>query len=101
MVAPATPSVTPTFYQNDLAMSNTVDVIGAKPIAVWLQSILGGDAVNPLVAFYDVHGRKREVLLFCPGHHTRPKYQKNISNIQLPARITARYSQSIMCFLSK
>jgi hypothetical protein len=35
------------------------------PIAVWLQSISGGNAVNPLVAFYDIHGRKREVLFFC------------------------------------
>jgi hypothetical protein len=30
-----------------------------------LQYISGGDVVNPLVAFYDIHGRKREVLLFC------------------------------------
>jgi hypothetical protein len=29
-------------------------VIGGKPIAVCLQSI---SAVNPLVAFYDIHGR--------------------------------------------
>jgi hypothetical protein len=29
------------------------------------------NAVIPLVAFYDIHGRKREVLLLCPGHHTR------------------------------
>jgi hypothetical protein len=34
------------FYQNDLAMRNTADVTGRKPIAVWLQSISGGDAVN-------------------------------------------------------
>jgi hypothetical protein len=27
---------TPTFYQNDLAMRNTADVTGGKPIAVWL-----------------------------------------------------------------
>jgi hypothetical protein len=55
----------PTLYQNDLAMRNTADVTGGKPIAVWLQSISGGDAVNPLVAFYDIHGRKIEVLFFC------------------------------------
>jgi hypothetical protein len=28
-----------------------------------LQSISGGSAINPLVAFYDIHGGKREVLL--------------------------------------
>jgi hypothetical protein len=39
-------------------------VTGGKPIAVRSQSISGGSAVNPLVAFYDIHGRKREVLFF-------------------------------------
>jgi hypothetical protein len=29
-----------------------------------LQSISGVSAINPLVAFYDVHGGKREVLFF-------------------------------------
>jgi hypothetical protein len=28
-----------------------------KPIAVLLQSISGVNAINPLVAFYDIHGR--------------------------------------------
>jgi hypothetical protein len=37
---------------------------GGKSIAVWLQSISGVRALNLLVAFYDIHGRKREVLLF-------------------------------------
>jgi hypothetical protein len=45
-------------------MSNITVVTGSKPIAVWLQSILGGDAINPLVAFYDIQGRKGEVF-FC------------------------------------
>jgi hypothetical protein len=45
-------------------MRNTADVTGGKPIAVCLQSISGGDAVNPLVTFYDVHGGKKEVLFF-------------------------------------
>jgi hypothetical protein len=58
-------------------MRNTVDVTGCKPIAVLLQSISGVSAINPLVAFYDIHGGKREVLFFyfvpdttrdCPGH---------------------------------
>jgi hypothetical protein len=58
-------SETPTFYQNYLAMRNTADVTGGKPIAVWLQYISGGDAVNPFVAFYDIHGRKKDVQFFC------------------------------------
>jgi hypothetical protein len=45
-------------------MRNTADVIGGKPIAVLLQSISGVSAINPLVAFYDIHGGNREVLLF-------------------------------------
>jgi hypothetical protein len=39
-------------------------VTGGKPIAVLLQSISGVSAINPLVAFYDIHGGKREVLFF-------------------------------------
>jgi hypothetical protein len=47
-------------------------VTGGKPIAVSLKSISGVNAVIPLVAFYDIHGRVRgAILLFCPGHHTR------------------------------
>jgi hypothetical protein len=42
-----------------------VDVTGSKPIAVWSQSISGVSAINLLVAFYDINGRKREVLIFC------------------------------------
>jgi hypothetical protein len=45
-------------------MRNTADVTGGKSIAVLLQSISGVSAINPLVAFYDVHGGKREVLFF-------------------------------------
>jgi hypothetical protein len=44
-------------------MRNTADVTGGKPI-VLLQSISGVGAINPLVAFYDIHGGKREVLFF-------------------------------------
>jgi N-acyl-D-aspartate/D-glutamate deacylase len=50
----------PTFYQNYLAMRNTAGVTGGKSIAI----ISGRDAVNPLVAFYDIHARKGEVVLF-------------------------------------
>jgi hypothetical protein len=45
-------------------MRNTADVTGGKPIAVLLQSISGVYAINRLVAFYDIHGGKREMLFF-------------------------------------
>jgi hypothetical protein len=45
-------------------MRNTADVTGGKPIAVLLQSISGVSAINLLVALYDIHGGKREVLFF-------------------------------------
>jgi hypothetical protein len=45
-------------------MSNTADVTGGKPIAVCSQSISGVKAINSIVAFYDIHGKKREVLFF-------------------------------------
>jgi hypothetical protein len=45
-------------------MTNTADVTGDKPIAVLLQSISGVSAISALVAFYDIHGGKREVLFF-------------------------------------
>jgi hypothetical protein len=52
-------------------MRNTADMTGGKPITVLLQSISGVSAINSLVAFYDIHGGKREkerdaILLFCP-----------------------------------
>jgi hypothetical protein len=56
-------------------MRNTADVTGGKPLAVLLQSISvsGVNAINPLVAFYDIHeGNRGAILLFYPGHHTRP-----------------------------
>jgi hypothetical protein len=59
-------------------MSNTADVIGGKPIAVWLESILGG-MLFILWSPFSTSMEEREVarvgrgaiLLFCPGHHTR------------------------------
>jgi hypothetical protein len=45
-------------------MRNTADVTGGKPIAVLLQSISGVSAINPLIAYYDIHGGKTEVLFF-------------------------------------
>jgi hypothetical protein len=37
-------------------MMNTADVTGGEPIAVLF--ISGANAINPLIAFYDIHGRK-------------------------------------------
>jgi hypothetical protein len=49
-----------TFYQNYLAMMNTADVTDLS-------------AISPIVAFYDIHGRKKRgaIRLFCPGYHMR------------------------------
>jgi hypothetical protein len=57
-------------------MRNTADVIGGKPIAASLQSISGVSAIDPLVSFYDVHGRKREVIFFYFVPHTTPHETK-------------------------
>jgi hypothetical protein len=46
-------------------MRNTADLTGGKPIAAHLVAVSDLHAVNPLVAFSDSHGRKREVLFFC------------------------------------
>jgi hypothetical protein len=62
-------------------MKNTADVTDGTPIAVLLQSISGVSAINPLVAFYDIHGGKREVLYFCfVSDTTRDKIAINITN---------------------
>jgi hypothetical protein len=61
-------------------MKNTADVTGGKPIAVFLQSISGGCAINPLVAFYDIHGGKREVLFFYFVPDTTRDLVKNTEN---------------------
>jgi hypothetical protein len=45
-------------------MRNTADVTGGRSIADLLQSISGVIAIIPLVAFYDIHGGKREGLFF-------------------------------------
>jgi hypothetical protein len=63
-------------------MKNTADLSGGKPIAVLLQSISGVSAINPLVAYYDIHGRKKEVLFFYfvpdTTRDTRKTYVQNI-----------------------
>jgi hypothetical protein len=47
-------------------MSNTADVKVGKLIAVGSQSISDVNAINLLDAFYDIHGRKAEVLFYVP-----------------------------------
>jgi hypothetical protein len=52
-------------YQDYLAISDrhahvhAADVTSAKPITVLSQSISGANAIYPLVAFYDIHGREK------------------------------------------
>jgi hypothetical protein len=54
----------PTFYQNYLAMRNTVNVTSGKLIAIWSQSVSGVNADGRLVAFYNIHRRLREMLFY-------------------------------------
>jgi hypothetical protein len=65
-------------------MKNTADVTGCKPIVVLLQSISDVSAINPLVAFYDIHGGKREVLFFyfVPDTTRDRKYIETINAIE-------------------
>jgi hypothetical protein len=53
-------------------MRNTADVTGGNPIAIFSQSISGVIAINPLVAFYDIHGGKGELsfILSRTAHET-------------------------------
>jgi hypothetical protein len=67
---------TPTFYQNYLAMSNTADVTG-KPIAIWSQSISGLSVMNPLVAFYDMHGRKEKIKIIITTWLKKNNHRRN------------------------
>jgi hypothetical protein len=62
-------------------MRNTADVTGGKPIAVLLQSILGVSAINPLVAFNNIHGGKREVLFFYFVPNTTRDYTRVLEEI--------------------
>jgi hypothetical protein len=64
-------------------MRNTADVAGGKPIAVLLQSISGVSAINPLVAFYDIHGGKREVLFFYFVPDTTRDTYTHIMNVKI------------------
>jgi hypothetical protein len=71
------------FYRNYLVERNTADMTVGKPIAAPSDRSLrfksGLRAVNPLVAFYDIHGRKREVSIFhFVPDSTREIYLHNI-----------------------
>jgi hypothetical protein len=55
-------------------MRNTAEVIGGNPNAIWLQSISG---VSTLVAFYDIHVRKEEVLFYSSVSNTTRDYSYN------------------------
>jgi hypothetical protein len=67
-------------------MRNTAHVTG-KSIAVLLQSISGVSAINPLLAFYNIHGGKREVLFF---YFIPDTTRDNKTNIQ-------RYKNNLNC----
>jgi hypothetical protein len=69
-------------------MRNTADVTGGKPIAVLLQCISGVRSINLLVAFYDIHGGKREVLFFyfVPDTTREYDYVGMTDGIHLPNR---------------
>jgi hypothetical protein len=51
------------------------------------------DAVNPLVAFYNIHGRKREVLLFCSVPDTTRDMEYIIVSFHT-AGMRAQYSRA-------
>jgi hypothetical protein len=60
-------------------MRNTADVTCGEPIAL-LQSISCVSAINPLVAFYDIHGRERcySFILSRPPHETSSSWDSVI-----------------------
>jgi hypothetical protein len=72
-------------------MRSTADVTGGKPIAVYLR----WSPDNPLVAFYDIHGRKGEVLFisFIPDttwENKDFKYTLKHTKEQLDQRVERR-----------
>jgi hypothetical protein len=46
-------------------MRNIADVTGDMPIVLLLPSISGVSAINPLVAFYDIHGGLLLYIIVC------------------------------------
>jgi hypothetical protein len=50
--------------------NNTTDVTGGKTIAVNSQSDSDVSAFNILIAYYDMNGRKGEIIFFVLSHET-------------------------------
>jgi hypothetical protein len=77
---------------------------GGKLITVLLQCISGVNAINRLVAFYDINGGKREVLFFYLVPDTTRDHTYNESSAEKPSLIqtwvTGEYTHySMMLFL--
>jgi hypothetical protein len=68
-------------------MRNTADVTGDKPIAFLLQSI---SDVSALVAFYDIHGGKRELLFYFVPDTTRDLNVINVVHVQKRCLLASR-----------
>jgi hypothetical protein len=64
-------------------MGNTAEVTGGKPIVVLLQSISGISAINPLIAFGDIHGGKTVVLFFYFVPDTTRNYNNYYKEIKV------------------
>jgi hypothetical protein len=68
-------------------MRNNADGTGGKPITAQPQSISGASALYHLVAFYDIHGKKRVVLFFILSrtpHKTRDRRKRILKKIKFP-----------------
>jgi hypothetical protein len=96
-----------TFYKNELAMRNTVDMTGGKPIAVLLQSLSGVSAINPLVAFYDRHKKDDErercysfILSRTPHETTRDTFRSRYVPNTLAYRYSLSDHKSIACHIA-
>jgi hypothetical protein len=71
-------------------MRITADETGGKSIAVCSQSISRVSAINPLVAFFDIHERKGGCYSFlCPEHHTTRDDTKE--NVFISSLVTSYY----------
>jgi hypothetical protein len=62
-------------------------VRGGKPNAVLLQFISGVSAINPIVAFYDIHGGKKKVLFF----YFVPKLIINLNPFYLSSQFQSKF----------
>jgi hypothetical protein len=85
-------------------MRNTADVTGSKPIAVVLQSISGVRAINPLVAFNDIHGEKERGAILLFNRPTKRRKENSPSDGHCQCKIEMDYllaSQQILESLFK